>query len=88
MIKNVGKSPNNNVPQKAIHYGIFLAIMLLAIPAAINSKYVILIFILVGGNLFNSVFRQYKDNKVYMFFIALFSLLPVLIYLILIYLVQ
>jgi len=88
MIKNVEKSTNNNVPQKAIHYGTFIAIMLLVIPAAINSEYLILIFMLVGGNLFNSVFRQYKDNKTHVFFIALFSLLPVLIYLTLIYLVQ
>lgn len=88
MIKNVEKFTNNNVSYKAIHYGTFIAIMLLVIPVAINSKYLILIFMLAGVNLFNSVFRQYKDNKIHVFFIALFSLLPVLIYITLIYLVQ
>lgn len=65
---------------KTVHILTFIGIIILIIPASINSSYIPFVLLLMGINLFNNSIENDKNSTVKVVLLALFSLLPILIF--------
>ncbi len=63
---------------RIIHYLTFIGVILLVIPASINSFYIPIVLILMGINLFNNSFTNIKGGKLVI--LGILSFLPTVIY--------
>ena len=65
---------------KTVHNLTFIGIILFIIPASMNTSYIPIVLLLMGINLFNSSIEHYKNSIGKVILLALFSLLPIVIF--------
>ena len=75
----------NPVLKKIIHYGTAIGAIIFAVLSAFNDRYILLVFMLAGINIFNGAYVDVKHNKMYVLLLTTLSTTPVLIYLVLKY---
>lgn len=63
---------------KKVHILTFVGIIIFIIPASINTSYIPIVLLLMGINLFNNSIGYYKNSKIKIMLLTLFSLLPIL----------